>query len=218
MSTPPSARPRSLANRLFFVRLTFIILIPLFLAVSMCSERSKTVATVSGFSFMRPTTWHYLTQTKVSATTSSVRFSASELEDALAAGEAAPLFALIKYPHPHVGVNPMIGVNVSRATGGESPVTLLEQSVGEVQQRTGNALELLQPITPTTVAGHPAARVVLHAAKTESAGPAPDKMTVVSIVTENLSLMVTGSGALSGNDTVDGALDEFLESLSVSAE
>lgn len=204
-----------LARRVAMIRLLFLILIPLTIWITMHDSNVPPASGPVGLRFSRPATWTYLTATKVAATGTVIRFDADALEEALAAGKAAPLFAIIKYPHPHAGVNPMIGVNVSRATGSQSPLQELTRRVDEVQRNSGDALELLQPITPTTIGGHPAARVVLHATKTSAAGPAPDRMTVVSVVTDTLSLMVAASGAFGGEDAIESTLEDFLASFAL---
>lgn len=215
MSSIPPRQPLSTSRRMLIARIALLFLVPLTLWISLSRQITPADTAVSSLRVARPPGWHYMTATPVSAGDNEIRFDARAIEDALAAGQAAPLFAIVKYPPPHVGVDPMIGVNVARATGTESPVAELERSVNEVQQRSGNALEILQPIAPTTIAGHPAARVVLHAAVAPDSGKAPDRMTVMSVVTPRLSLMIAASGAFEGADTVDATLSDFLASLRI---
>ncbi len=202
-----------LARRVALTRLLLLLLVPLTIWVTM--QDTVVAPGAVGLQFARPVTWTYLTGTRVAAVDTAIRYDADALAAALTEGKASPLFAILKYPHPHAGVNPMIGVNVSLVSGTETPQQELSRRVDEVQRNSGDALEVLQPITPTTIGGYAAARVVLHATKTASAGPAPDKMTVVAIVADKLSLMIAASGAFDGEDAVESTLEEFLASFAL---
>lgn len=216
MSKPPLATP-ALQRARSLSRLLFLVVIPLGLLLhfamrEMSSDGGGPILTVQ-----RPAGWHYLTATPVAPQGDLIRYDGAALDAALAAGQATPLFAVIKHAHPHAGLNPLIGVNVSFETAQELPSAsqLLERSIADVQRRSGNALVLLEPITPTTVAGRPAARVVLHT-PVPPPGSVPDKMTVVALLDGRLSFMIAASGAADGADEISAEVADFLASLQVS--
>lgn len=198
-------------------RLLFLVVIPLGLLLHFGTREMISSSAGPTLAAQRPTGWHYLTATSVEPRGDRILYDGAALDAALAAGHAAPLFALTKYPHPHAGLNPLIGINVGFEDDAELPsaTQLLERSVADVQQRSGNALALLEPITPTTVAGRPAARVVLHT-PTPPPGSVPDKMVVVALLEGRLSFMVAASGATAGADEISAEVADFLGSLQLS--
>ncbi|MCB1746422.1 MAG: hypothetical protein H6977_04105 [Gammaproteobacteria bacterium] len=196
-------------------RYLLLLFIPLAIAFKAWLDHQNAPRDVAGFSFHRPADWSYLTETGIKPDGDHIRFAPAAVIAALDHGQGAPLFALTKYPPPHTGINPVIGVNVAYATDPDpDPGVVLEHSVAEVQARSGDALEVLEPINETLVAGLPAARTVL-AAREPQPGKARDRLTVLAIATGHLSFLIAGSGAYEGADRIDEQLAEFAGSLSL---
>ncbi|MGE0483006.1 MAG: hypothetical protein AB7Q81_02605 [Gammaproteobacteria bacterium] len=213
---PPSMLPRRPPHRArVWSRYLLLLIIPLAIALKAWLDEQEKPHDVSGFSFHRPGDWSYLTETGVKPDGDRIRFAPTAIVAALEQGQGAPLFALTKYPPPHAGINPMIGVNVAFVAAEQpAPAEVLAQSLAQVQSRSGDALEVLEPINDTLVAGLPAARTVL-ATREPQPGKARDRLTVLAIAAGQLSFLVAGSGAYDGVDRIDEQLAEFASSLSL---
>lgn len=201
-------------------RYLLLLLIPFAVLLHTCAERFDAPRDLPAFSFSRPSSWTYLTETQVKPADGRIRFSAASAAEALEQGHTAPLFALIKYPPPHTGINPMIGVNLAWETADEipRPTAVLERSVADVQRRAEGRLELVEGLVATEVAGLPAARVVLATRGPPAPGKVEDKLTVIAVLAGRLSLLIAASGAFDGADAVDQQLDAFAASLTIESQ
>jgi len=207
---PRLPSPTSLANTRALLRWLFIVVIPLVLMLSMCQRELRVTGDIGALSFPVPPGWHYVSPTPVRPTDGRVRFSARELEAAIEGGQAAPLFVVTRYPHPHQGLNPTIGINLGYESKPiPTAASLLERNVAEVQQRSGNALVLLEPMRASAVAGVPAASIALGS-QAPATGMPPDRLQVTVVVLERLSMVVAASGAYAGEDAVEDAARAFL--------
>ena len=213
----PIRKPRALHNPRRVARYLLLLLIPFAVLLHTCGEQFDTPRDLPAFSFSRPPSWTYLTETLVKSADGRIRFSAESSADALDRGHTAPLFALVKYAPPHTGLNPMIGVNLAWETADEIPraTALLERSVADVQRRADGRLEVVEGLVATEVAGLPAARVVLATRGAPAPGKIEDKLTVIAVLAGRLSFLIAASGAFDGADAVDQELEAFAASLTV---
>ena len=216
MSEPVRKRP-VLHNPRRVARYLLLLLIPFAVLLHTCAEQVDAPRDLPTFSFSRPPAWTYLTETQVKPVDGRIRFSAESSAAAFDRGHTAPLFALVKYPQPHTGLNPMIGVNLAWETADEipRPTTALERSVADVQRRADGRLEVVESIVATEIAGLPAARVVLTTRGAPAPGTVEDKLTVIAVLAGRLSFLIAASGAFDGADTIDEELHTFATSLTV---
>lgn len=114
---PPSMLPQRPTHRArVWSRYLLLLFIPLAIAFKAWLDHQNAPRDVAGFSFHRPADWSYLTETGIKPDGDHIRFAPAAVIAALDHGQGAPLFALTKYPPPHTGINPVIGVNVAYAT------------------------------------------------------------------------------------------------------
>lgn len=174
-----------------------------------------TPVTGVAFELQKPDSWTYVTATPAAARGNRIRFDAAQLDSALASGSADPLFALLKYPHPHPGMNPTLGVNVSRESEltGTDPAAYLSRLIEEAQHNSGKRFETLSAIAPTTVAGYPAARAVLGAAQDAGAIVPPLRLTILVVAVENTRFMIASSSPSAGEDESSGEFAQIIASI-----
>ena len=158
----------------------------------------------------KPAGWAYVSATPVAADGNRIVFTGTQIDLALDSHVAAPLFALVKYPPPHTGLNPTLGVNLDRAASirGRAASALLDQRVQEAQTHAGAKFEVVQPVTTLTLAGHPGARVVLRAP-----GDVPALLTIVNLVVDDTTFMFASAGAETGADAANVEFEQILQSL-----
>ncbi|MEQ8232115.1 MAG: hypothetical protein RLW61_06625 [Gammaproteobacteria bacterium] len=190
------------------------VIVPLALALHYWLDDPVDAEDMNGFSFVRTPGWTYLTETSVGPSDGRIRFTREDLADAIRAGQNAPLFALAKYARPQGGLNPAIGVNVAyeRDAGAATPRAVLERGMAETATRVGDALSVSEPLTTTTLAGLPAARVRYVSAASVNRGTT---LIVYAVLIGRTSLLVAAAGAADGADAVDEPLQAFLGSLTV---
>ena len=167
----------------------------------------------------KPDSWSYVTATATPARGNRIRFDRAQLESALTGGNADPRVALLKYPHPHAGTNPTLGVNVNRdqALTGSDPSEYLTRLVAEAQRGSSKRFDTLAPITPLRIAGHAAARTVLAAEQDAGAIVPALRLTIVVVLVDDWSFMIASSSPSAGEDDASGEFEQIIASLAFPA-
>jgi hypothetical protein len=113
----------------------------------------------AGISLVPPAGWRAASMAQVQANRERTRLSDPEFQRALTTRSALPLFVFMKYEEPHAGVNPTVQVTLRQNLQG-TPIQLLTGALGTMRRGFPD-LELLEPVTSTTVPGLPAAKARL---------------------------------------------------------
>jgi hypothetical protein len=114
----------------------------------------------AGFKITKPEGWVFVPATTVAQNLALPRLRDKELEKAIRSKPNVPFLVIARFPEPYAGLNP--SVQVSFKTQGE----LLGEGASVLLSRVVDRLKLnfrdftfIQPVEPTTVDGHPAARM-----------------------------------------------------------
>ena len=210
---PMRLRMRTPQGRL---RVALLLIVPAAIFFNIYVNNIALSRDITGITFVQPVAWHYHSGTAVIPDTRRIHFSAAGLAEAMRQGHSVPLFVSTKYPSSKGADNPLIGVNVFAHEGDAQllPEKLLEANLAQVQQSSGQALEVVEPITASPVATLPGARVVLKM-RGDNAPDSLNRMTVYALVAGRLSFTIVTSDAAEGAEAVDRELAGFIGSLAV---
>ncbi|MBD9480289.1 hypothetical protein [Pseudoxanthomonas sp. PXM02] len=115
------------------------------------------------FVLTKPATWHFMSLQQHRENLKRVEFESDAFKQQVIAQSTGPLVIITRHPEPYAGLNASLKVSVKPfgALPTREPVALVGMILPTLKQQL-SGVQVIQEPRATTVAGLPAAHVVLH--------------------------------------------------------
>lgn len=171
------------------------------------------------FALTKPSTWHFMSAQENRKNLERVQFGSDAFKQQVVERSAAPLMVITQYPEPHPGLNASLKVSVKPfgALPTREPVPLLSMILPVMQQQLDN-VEVIQPPGEATVAGLPAAHVVLHYTLATTDGDAFATASELWIVPNGDFFYMIGAGYAQGDAVTRAEVATVVERLAIARQ
>ncbi len=171
------------------------------------------------FALTKPSTWHFMSARENRENLERVQFGSDAFKRQVVEQSAAPLVVITQYPEPHAGLNASLKVSVKPfgALPTREPAPLLSMILPVMQQQL-NDVQVIQEPRATTVAGLPAAHVVLHYTLGTVDGDAFATASELWIVPNGDFFYMIGAGYAQGDANTRAEIARVVEGLTIARQ
>lgn len=171
------------------------------------------------FVLTKPATWHFMSLQQHRENLERVAFGSEAFKQQVIAQSTSPLVMITRHPEPYAGLNASLKVSVKPfgALPTREPVPLLDMILPTLKQQL-NGVQVIQAPRATTVAGLPAAHVVLHYTLGATDGDAFATASELWIVPNGDFFYMIGAGYAQGDADTRAEIAKVVDGLAIARQ
>lgn len=171
------------------------------------------------FALTKPAAWHFMSLQQHRENLKRVEFGSEAFKQQVIAQSSGPLVMIARHPEPYPGLNASLKVSVKPfgTLPTREPVALLGMILPTLKQQLSGA-QVIQAPSATTVAGLPAAHVVLHYTLGATDGDAFATASELWLVPNGDFFYMIGAGYAQGDVDTRAEIAKVVEGLAIARQ